>query len=166
LFLRGRPEEPDEIVPDLDATDDPLHGEWEGRFFHGYYGAHRHLPLHVFCGEDLLAARLTGASTFEIMVVELLPDLLPYLAAAFTASVSGNVLAATGLEALGLGPSRAPDPGHDHLLRDPRRGHSARHGVVGPSDLDVGDHFCGTVSDGCRPRRSGEPRLRGLGRSQ
>jgi peptide/nickel transport system permease protein len=56
-------------------------------------------------------ARLSGASTLEIMVVELLPNLLPYLAAAFTASVSGNILAATGLEALGLGPSRVPTLG-------------------------------------------------------
>lgn len=56
-------------------------------------------------------ARLSGASTIEIMVVELLPNLLPYLAAGFTASVSGNILAATGLEALGLGPSRVPTLG-------------------------------------------------------
>ena len=56
-------------------------------------------------------ARLSGASTFEIMFFELLPNLLPYLAASFTASVSGNILAATGLEALGLGPSRVPTLG-------------------------------------------------------
>ncbi len=56
-------------------------------------------------------ARLSGASTFEIMTVEILPNLLPYLAACFTASVSGNILAATGLEALGLGPSRVPTLG-------------------------------------------------------
>lgn len=56
-------------------------------------------------------ARLSGASSFEIMVFELLPNLLPYIAASFTASVSGNILAATGLEALGLGPSRVPTLG-------------------------------------------------------
>lgn len=56
-------------------------------------------------------ARLSGASTPEILVVELLPNLLPFLAASFTASVSGNILAATGLEALGLGPSRVPTLG-------------------------------------------------------
>jgi peptide/nickel transport system permease protein len=56
-------------------------------------------------------ARLSGASTFEVMFFELLPNLLPYLAASFTASVSGNILAATGLEALGLGPSRVPTLG-------------------------------------------------------
>lgn len=56
-------------------------------------------------------ARLSGASTPEILVVELLPNLLPFIAASFTASVSGNILAATGLEALGLGPSRVPTLG-------------------------------------------------------
>lgn len=56
-------------------------------------------------------ARLSGASSIEIMIFELLPNLLPYIAASFTASVSGNILAATGLEALGLGPSRVPTLG-------------------------------------------------------
>jgi peptide/nickel transport system permease protein len=56
-------------------------------------------------------ARLSGVSTFSIMVFELLPNLMPYLAANFTGSVSANILAATGLEALGLGPSRVPTLG-------------------------------------------------------
>ncbi len=56
-------------------------------------------------------ARLSGASTPEILAFELLPNLLPFIAASFTASVSGNILAATGLEALGLGPSRVPTLG-------------------------------------------------------
>jgi len=56
-------------------------------------------------------ARLSGVSTFRIMMVELMPNLLPYLAASFTAGVSANILAATGLEALGLGPSRVPTLG-------------------------------------------------------
>ena len=43
---------------DLDATDDPLHGHQEGRFFHGYYRSYCYLPLYVFCGEHLLCARL------------------------------------------------------------------------------------------------------------
>jgi len=58
LFLEGHPEEPDEVVLDFDATDDPLHGEQEGRFFHGYYGEYCYLPLYVFCGDHLLVARL------------------------------------------------------------------------------------------------------------
>jgi peptide/nickel transport system permease protein len=56
-------------------------------------------------------ARLSGVSTFKIMIFELLPNLMPYLAANFTGSVSANILAATGLEALGLGPSRVPTLG-------------------------------------------------------
>ena len=42
----------------LDATDDPLHGNQEGRFFHGYYKNYCYLPLYIFCGEHLLCARL------------------------------------------------------------------------------------------------------------
>jgi hypothetical protein len=49
---------PGRVVLDLDATDDPLHGHQEGRFFHGYYGGYCYLPLYIFCGEWLLAAKL------------------------------------------------------------------------------------------------------------
>ena len=56
-------------------------------------------------------ARLSAVPPFSIMVFELLPNLMPYLAANFTGSVSANILAATGLEALGLGPSRVPTLG-------------------------------------------------------
>jgi hypothetical protein len=52
---------PRQIVLDLDATDVPLHGHQEGRFFHGYYDAYCYLPLYVFCGRHLLAARLRRA---------------------------------------------------------------------------------------------------------
>jgi hypothetical protein len=45
-----------------DATDDPVHGEQEGRFFHGYYDCYCYLPLYVFCGRDLLDAKLRRAS--------------------------------------------------------------------------------------------------------
>ena len=55
---RARHRRPSEIVLDLDATDDPLHGDQEGRFFHGYYGCYCYLPLYVFCGDHLLAAKL------------------------------------------------------------------------------------------------------------
>jgi hypothetical protein len=57
-FLQAHPEAPEEIELDLDATDDPLHGQQEGRFFHGYYGHYCYLPLYIFCGEFLLCARL------------------------------------------------------------------------------------------------------------
>src|SRR6188472_4322474 len=58
LFLDAHDRAPKEIVLDLDATDDPLHGEQEGRFFHGYYDCYCYLPLYVFCGRHLLAAKL------------------------------------------------------------------------------------------------------------
>lgn len=56
-------------------------------------------------------ARLSGASRFDIMFKEMMPNLLPYLASSFTGNVSGAILAATGLEALGLGPTRIPTLG-------------------------------------------------------
>src|SRR5215213_2100628 len=59
LFLDAhRKAPPRQIVLDLDATDVPLHGHQEGRFFHGYYDAWCYLPLYVFCGRHLLAAKL------------------------------------------------------------------------------------------------------------
>jgi hypothetical protein len=58
LFLDAHRTPPKRIVLDLDATDDPLHGHQEGRFFHGYYSCYCYLPLYVFCGRHLLAARL------------------------------------------------------------------------------------------------------------
>jgi hypothetical protein len=58
LFLEAHGKPPRQITLDLDATDDPLHGQQEGRFFHGYYDAYCYLPLYVFCGRHLLAAKL------------------------------------------------------------------------------------------------------------
>jgi hypothetical protein len=58
LFLEAHAKPPREIVLDLDATDDPLHGQQEGRFFHGYYNCYCYLPLYVFCDRHLLAAKL------------------------------------------------------------------------------------------------------------
>ena len=58
LFLEAHRVPPKRIVLDLDATDDPLHGHQEGRFFHGYYNCYCYLPLYVFCGRHLLAAKL------------------------------------------------------------------------------------------------------------
>jgi hypothetical protein len=46
------------MVLDLDATDTPLHGQQEARFFHGYYNHYCYLPLYIFCGDQLLCARL------------------------------------------------------------------------------------------------------------
>ena len=58
VFLAAHRQAPPQIILDLDATDDPLHGNQEGRFFHGYYGHYCYLPLYIFCGEFLLGARL------------------------------------------------------------------------------------------------------------
>src|SRR5882724_10785814 len=58
LFLEAHERAPAQIILDLDATDDPLHGHQEGRFFHGYYDCYCYLPLYVFCGRHLLAAKL------------------------------------------------------------------------------------------------------------
>ena len=58
LFVEAHARAPKQIILDLDATDDPLHGHQEGRFFHGYYDCYCYLPLYVFCGRHLLAARL------------------------------------------------------------------------------------------------------------
>jgi hypothetical protein len=48
---------PKRIILDVDATHDPLHGEQEGRFFHGFYDCYCYLPLYIFCGRDLLVAK-------------------------------------------------------------------------------------------------------------
>ena len=58
VFLEAHRRPPGQIILDLDATDDPLHGHQEGRFFHGYYDCYCYLPLYIFCGRHLLAARL------------------------------------------------------------------------------------------------------------
>jgi len=58
VFLEAHRRPPAQIILDLDATDDPLHGHQEGRFFHGYYDCYCYLPLYIFCGRHLLAAGL------------------------------------------------------------------------------------------------------------
>jgi hypothetical protein len=58
LFLEAHAKAPEQIVLDLDATDDPVHGHQEGRFFQGYYNCYCYLPLYIFCGRHLLAAKL------------------------------------------------------------------------------------------------------------
>lgn len=62
LFLDAYAQPPEQITLDLDATDAPLHGHQEGRFFHGYYDSYCYLPLYVFCGRHLLAAKLRPAN--------------------------------------------------------------------------------------------------------
>lgn len=62
LFIEAHRRAPKRIVLDVDATDDPLHGDQEGKFFHGYYRTYCFLPLYIFCGEHLLCARLRRAN--------------------------------------------------------------------------------------------------------
>ncbi len=62
IFLESYDKASAQIILDVDVTDDPLHGNQEGRFFHGSYKAHCYLPLYIFCGEQLLCARLRTAS--------------------------------------------------------------------------------------------------------
>jgi hypothetical protein len=62
LFLDAHPKPLRRIVLDLDATDDPLHGHQEGRFFHGYYDTYCYLPLYITCGRHLIAAKLRRAN--------------------------------------------------------------------------------------------------------
>jgi hypothetical protein len=63
VFLESYATAPEEIVLDVDATDFPLHGEQEGRFFHGYYDSYCYLPLYIFCGDQLLCARLRQSNS-------------------------------------------------------------------------------------------------------
>jgi len=80
VFLDSHSTPPTEIILDLDATDDPLHGEQEGRFFHGYYGTYCYLPLYVFCGDDLLAAELRPSNIdASAGTVEVLERLIPHI---------------------------------------------------------------------------------------
>lgn len=62
LFLEAHTEAPQEIVIDLDATDLPLHGHQEQRFFHGFYNHYCYLPLYILCGDHLLGVRLRPAN--------------------------------------------------------------------------------------------------------
>src|SRR6202046_3133923 len=62
VFIEAHAAAPDQIVLDIDTTDVALHGDQEGRFFHGYYDHYCYLPLYVFCGEHVLCARLREAN--------------------------------------------------------------------------------------------------------
>ncbi|MEO7653641.1 MAG: IS1380 family transposase [Bryobacteraceae bacterium] len=61
VFIESYQQPPAEIILDVDTTDLPLHGKQEGRFFHGYYDSYCYLPLYIFCGEQVLCARLRQA---------------------------------------------------------------------------------------------------------
>src|SRR5260370_39011771 len=67
IFLEAHAEAPEEIVLDLAAPDDLIHGNQEGRFFHGYYGGYCYLPPYRFCGPPLPAANLRGLGTLNFV---------------------------------------------------------------------------------------------------
>jgi hypothetical protein len=62
VFIEAQTQAPEQFILDIDTTDLPLHGKQEGRFFHGYYDSYCYLPLYVFCGEQVLCARLREAN--------------------------------------------------------------------------------------------------------
>jgi hypothetical protein len=79
-FVRTRRRRPARLILDFDATDDPLHGRQEGRFFHGYYDCYCYLPLYVFCGDELLWAQLRRSDIDASEgAVEVLATLVKYL---------------------------------------------------------------------------------------
>ena len=57
-FVAAHPQAPEHLILDFDATDDPVHGRQEKRFFHGYYDHHCFLPLYAFAGDELVTAYL------------------------------------------------------------------------------------------------------------
>ena len=73
VFLQSHGTPPEMIILDLDATDDPLYGDQEFKFYHGYYRDYCYLPLYIFCGDELLCARLrpSGIDAAEGSVEEL-----------------------------------------------------------------------------------------------
>lgn len=60
-FLNNHSGRPKRIVLDLDVTNNELHGKQEGRFYHGHYDCYCYLPLYIYCGDDLLCAKLRSA---------------------------------------------------------------------------------------------------------
>lgn len=78
VFIESHEQRPEEIILDVDTTDLPLHGKQEGRFFHGYYDHYCYLPLYIFCGEQVLCARLrrsnSDASAGSLVEIERIVD--------------------------------------------------------------------------------------------
>jgi len=63
VFVESYKTAPKAITMDVDATDFPLHGKQEGRFFHGYYDSYCYLPLYIFCGDQIVCARLRQSNS-------------------------------------------------------------------------------------------------------
>jgi hypothetical protein len=79
-FVRTTKKRPARLILDFDATDDPLHGKQEGRFFHGYFDCYCYLPLYVFCADQLLWAQLRPSDIdASAGAVEVLATLVAHL---------------------------------------------------------------------------------------
>jgi hypothetical protein len=137
LFLEAHKTVPREIVIDLDATDDPLHGHQEGRFFHGYYDSYCYLPLYIFSGRHLLAAKLRPANIdASAGSVEEIARIVAQIRARW--SQTRIILRADS------GPPQAPqDRRAHHHQRSP---YQIRHGVR----LSLQGYFCNRASRACR----------------
>jgi hypothetical protein len=84
IRLKARQEVPEELVIDFDATDDPIHGDQLGKFFHGYYKSYCFLPLYAFCGDWPLAAILRPSNLdASVGTVDQLRRIVPRLRAAW-----------------------------------------------------------------------------------
>ena len=80
IFLASHDSEPEEIILDFDSSDIPLHGEQEGRFFHGYYDEYCYLPLFCFCGQwPLLVQMRTADHDGASGVLEALQWMIPLM---------------------------------------------------------------------------------------
>ncbi len=76
-WVRSLAKDAHEVILDLDRTDDPLYGEQEGRFFHGYYEEYCYTPLYIFAGDwPVVAALHTAESEHLAEVVRLLGKIL------------------------------------------------------------------------------------------
>lgn len=84
IRLRSLPGTPQRLVIDFDATDDPVHGDQLGKFFHGYYRHYCFLPLYAFCdGWPLLALLRPSHIDASLGTVEQLERIIPRLRAAW-----------------------------------------------------------------------------------
>ena len=132
LFVEAHRSPPKQIVLDLDATDDPLHGHQEGRFFHGYYDCYCYLPLYVFCGRHLLAAKLRKADIDASSgAVEEIARIVAQLRASWP-NVRILLRAEFGLRPRGL----------DGLVRSQPSGLPLRPGAQRPPRRDDRDRAC------------------------
>src|SRR3954463_11925091 len=181
LFLEAHRTPPRQIILDLDATDDPLHGHQEGRFFHGYYDCYCYLPLYVFCGRHLLCAKLRrsnidgSAGAIEEVAPHHRPDPSQLAAGAHPAAgrlrlrpggADGLVRAAPGRLRVRAGPQRPPrgqDRARAGAGQAPGAGQRSAGAVLQGLPLDDAGLVVAPAAGGCQggvDARQGQPALR------